>query len=324
MKLDLDSQIKQGVKIIQNGGIVAFPTETVYGLGANVFDEQAIAKIFETKNRPADNPLIVHISSLDMLSQLVTYISLENQKLIDQFWPGPLSLVFPKSELISDIVTAGLDTVVIRFPSNPIAKQFIAECSVPLAAPSVNPSGKPSSTQIQQIRDYFGNTVFIIDGEPSEIGLESTVINAIPKPPIILRQGYITQEQIEQVLGIKVELSQKTTKIQSPGMKYRHYAPEAKLELVPLTEDIISKIEFYLTQGYKVGALVSSEIHQISPSQVISFDLGSRDNYKTISANLYTGLHYFDSQKVDIILAESFHPEGLGIAIMDRLNKAAE
>jgi L-threonylcarbamoyladenylate synthase len=324
MKLDLDAQIKQGAKIIQNGGIVAFPTETVYGLGANVFDEQAIAKIFETKNRPADNPLIVHISSLEILPQLVNNISIDNQKLIDKFWPGPLSLVFPKSELISDIVTAGLDTVVIRFPSNPIAKQFISECGVPLAAPSVNPSGKPSSTQIQHIRDYFGNKVFIIDSEPSEIGLESTVINTIPKPPIILRQGYITQEQIKQVLGTKIELSQKTTKIQSPGMKYRHYAPEAKLELVPLTEDIVSKIELYLAKGYKVGALVSSEIYQILPSQVIGFDLGSRDNYKTISSNLYTGLHYFDSQKVDIILAESFNPKGLGIAIMDRLNRAAE
>jgi L-threonylcarbamoyladenylate synthase len=324
MKLDLDAQIKQGATIIQNSGIVAFPTETVYGLGANVFDEQAIAKIFKLKNRPADNPLIVHISSLEILPQLVNNISIDNQKLIDQFWPGPLSLVFPKSELIPDIVTASLDTVVIRFPSNPIARQFISECGVPLAAPSVNPSGKPSSTQTQQIRDYFSNKVFIIDGEPSEIGLESTVINTIPKHPIILRQGYITQEQIEQVLGSKVELSQKTTKIQSPGMKYRHYAPEAKLELIPLNGDIISKIEFYLTQGYKVGALVSSEIYQILPSQVIGFDLGSRDNYKTISSNLYAGLHYFDSQKVDIILAESFKPEGLGIAIMDRLNRAAE
>ena len=324
MKLDLDAQIKQGATIIQNSGIVAFPTETVYGLGANVFDEQAIAKIFKLKNRPADNPLIVHISSLEILPQLVNNISIDNQKLIEQFWPGPLSLVFPKSELIPDIVTAGLDTVVIRFPSNSIARQFISECGVPLAAPSVNPSGKPSSTQTQQIRDYFGNKVFIIDDEPSEIGLESTVINTIPKTPIILRQGYITQEQIKQVLGTKVEVSQKTTKIQSPGMKYRHYAPEAKLELIPLNGDIISKIEFYLTQGYKVGALVSSKIYQILPSQVIGFDLGSRNNYKTISSNLYAGLHYFDSQKVDIILSESFHPTGLGVAIMDRLNRAAE
>lgn len=324
MKLDLDAQIKQGAKIIQNGGIVAFPTETVYGLGANVFDEKAIAKIFKLKNRPADNPLIVHISSLDMLPQLVNNISTDNQKLIDKFWPGPLSLVFPKSELISDIVTAGLDTVVIRFPSDPIARKFISECGVPLAAPSVNPSGKPSSTQTQQIRNYFENNVFVVEGDPSEIGLESTVINALEKEPIILRQGYITQEQIEQVLGTKVELSQKTTKIQSPGMKYRHYAPEAKLELIPLNGDIVSKIELYLAQGYKVGALVSSEIYQILPYQVIGFDLGSRDNYKTVSSNLYAGLHYFDSQKVDIILAESFEQEGLGLAIMDRLNRAAE
>ncbi len=324
MKLNLDLQIQKGMQIIQNGGIVAFPTETVYGLGANVFDKQAIAKIFKLKNRPADNPLIVHISSLEILPQLVSNISSENQKLIDQFWPGPLSIVFPKSEIISDIVTAGLDTVVIRFPSNSIAKKFISKCSVPLAAPSVNPSGKPSSTQPQQIKDYFENNVFVIEGEPSEIGLESTVINALEKQPVILRQGYITQEQIEQILGTKVTLSQKTNKIQSPGMKYRHYAPEAKLELVPLDEDIASKIESYLAKGYKVGALISTEIYQILPSQVIGFDLGSRTNYKTVSSNLYAGLHYFDSQKVDIILAESFHPEGLGLAIMDRLNRASE
>jgi L-threonylcarbamoyladenylate synthase len=142
----LKSQVQQAVSIIKNGGIVAFPTETVYGLGANVFDKKAIQKIFDTKNRPADNPLIVHISSLEMLNQLTAYISPENQKLIDAFWPGPLGIVFPKSEFVPDIVTAGLDTVVIRFPSHPIAQYFISECNIPIAAPSVNPSGKPSST----------------------------------------------------------------------------------------------------------------------------------------------------------------------------------
>ena len=324
MKLDLDEQIKQGVKIIQTGGVVAFPTETVYGLGADIFNEQAIAKIFATKNRPADNPLIVHIGSLDMLSQLLDNISFENQKLIDQFWPGPLSLVFPKSKLIPDIVTSSLDTVVIRFPSDIIAQKFISECGVPLAAPSVNPSGKPSSTTASHIRDYFENKVFLIEGDPSKIGIESTVVNALVNPPIILRQGYINQEQIEQVLNTKVNLSQKTTKIQSPGMKYRHYAPEAKLELVPLGQNIMSRIEFYLDQNYKVGGLVSTQVYNLLPDTVLGFDLGDKNNLDNISANLYAGLHYFDSQEVDIIIAESFPTQGLGVAIMDRLKRAAE
>lgn len=324
MQLDLEAQILQASQIIRNGNLVAFPTETVYGLGANTFDPKAITKIFELKNRPTDNPLIVHISSLEMLPQLVNNISETNQKLIDNFWPGPLAIVFPKSKIIPDIVTAGLDTVVIRFPSNPIAQKLIAKCGVPLAAPSVNPSGKPSSTSPQHIRDYFDNRIFVVEGEPSEIGLESTVINTLEKTPVILRQGAITQDQIEKVLGITVKIAHKETKVQSPGMKYRHYAPKARLELVTLDQNIMSKIKFYLDQNYKVGALVSTEAYNTLPNTVIAFDLGSQDNYQNISANLYAGLHYFDSQKVDIIIAESFQNKGLGIAIMDRLNRASE
>jgi len=324
MQLDLEAQILQASQIIRNGNLVAFPTETVYGLGANTFDPKAITKIFELKNRPTDNPLIVHISSLEMLAQLVNNISETNQKLIDNFWPGPLAIVFPKSKIIPDIVTADLDTVVIRFPSNPIAQKLIAKCGVPLAAPSVNPSGKPSSTSPQHIRDYFDNRIFVVEGEPSEIGLESTVINTLEKTPVILRQGAITQDQIEKVLGITVKIAHKETKVQSPGMKYRHYAPKARLELVTLDQNIMSKIKFYLDQNYKVGALVSTEAYNTLPNTVIAFDLGSQDNYQNISANLYAGLHYFDSQKVDIIIAESFQNKGLGIAIMDRLNRASE
>lgn len=324
MKLDLEAQILEASQIIQKGELVAFPTETVYGLGADAFNPKAIIKIFKLKNRPADNPLIVHIGSLDILSKLVKDISELNRKLIDNFWPGPLAIVFPKSELIPDIVTAGLDTVVIRFPNNSIAKRLIIKCGVPLAAPSVNPSGKPSSTKPNHIIDYFENKVFVIEGKPSKIGLESTVINALVETPVILRQGAITKEHIEKVLGMEVKLAQKETKIQAPGMKYRHYAPEAKLELVPIGEDIISKIEFYTKQGQKVGALVSSEIYNTLPNKVIAFDLGSRLNYKNISSNLYDGLHYFDSKKVDIILAESFQNQGLGMAIMDRLVRATE
>ncbi len=324
MKLDLEGKILEAANIIQNGGLVAFPTETVYGLGANAFDTEAIAKIFKLKNRPVDNPLIVHISSIDMLSELVDNVSEFNQKLIDNFWPGPLAVVFPKSKLIPDIATAGLNTVVIRFPNNIIAQKLIEKSGVPLVAPSVNPSGKPSSTRPKHIQDYFEKQVFVVEGDESEIGLESTVINAMVNPPVILRQGAITQEQIEKVLALKISLAKKETKVQAPGMKYRHYAPEAKLELVPLGGDILDKIQFYLEQNYKVGALVSSEVYRFIPKEVFGFDLGSKENYKKISANLYDGLHYFDSQEVDIIVTESFQTQGLGLAIMDRLKRASE
>lgn len=323
MKLDLDSQILKASKIIQNGGLVAFPTETVYGLGADVFNSEAIAQIFKIKNRPADNPLIVHISSLDMLDKLVVNISTINQKLIDNFWPGSLSIVFPRSQLVPNIVTAGLDTVVIRFPINPIAQKLIQMCGVPLAAPSVNPSGKPSSTKPKHITDYFQNKIFVVEGEQSEIGLESTVINALNNTPVILRQGSISQQQIEKILNTKISLAKKNTEIQSPGMKYKHYAPEAKIELVPLKNSVLSRIKFYISKKYKVGALVSSELYEILPKEILGFNLGSRENYNKISANLYDGLHYFDSQDVDIIIAESFQKQGLGIAIMDRLIRAA-
>jgi L-threonylcarbamoyladenylate synthase len=319
----LKSQVQQGVSIIEHGGIVAFPTETVYGLGANVFDEQAIQQIFDTKNRPADNPLIVHISSLEMLNQLVAYISPENQKLMNTFWPGPLGIVFPKSKLVPDIVTAGLDTVVIRFPSHPIAQYFISTCNIPIAAPSVNPSGKPSSTHHNHITDYFGQNVFVIEGNFSDIGLESTVITTIDKPTI-LRQGAISQSDIEHILQIPVYIAkQHTSKIQSPGMKYKHYAPNAPIQLIPLEEHILSIIQDYMKKGYRIGALVSSEIYIQLPPSICRFDLGSKNDYKAISAHLYDGLHFFDSQDIDIIIAESFHPIGIGIAIMDRLSRAA-
>lgn len=320
----LKSQLQQAVSIIKNGGIVAFPTETVYGLGANVFDEKAIQKIFYTKNRPADNPLIVHISSLEMLNQLTPYISPENQKLIDAFWPGPLGIVFPKSEFVPDIVTAGLDTVVIRFPSHPIAQYFISECNTPIAAPSVNPSGKPSSTHHNHIIEYFGNSIFVIKGDSSDIGLESTVITTIDKPTV-LRQGAISQSDIQNILKVPIYIAQKgTSRVKSPGMKYKHYAPNAPIQLIPLKENIIPIIQDYIKKGYRIGALVSSENYTQLPPNIIGFNLGSQNNYTDISAHLYDGLHFFDSQDIDIIIAESFQPIGIGIAIMDRLSRAAD
>lgn len=321
--MDNSSQIIEASHILQSGGVVAFPTETVYGLGANVFNTHALEHIFYIKKRPADNPLIVHIASLDMLPQLVKEISPYNQKLIDHFWPGPLGIVFPKSKLIPDIVTAHLDTVVIRFPSNPIAQELINTCGFPIAAPSVNPSGKPSSTHHSHVKDYFGDQVFVIEGDASTIGIESTVITTLDKPRI-LRQGAITQDEIEQVLEISLDHTATTHHLpQSPGMKYPHYAPNAPIHLASIQDNILDTIATYTKQGYIVGALVSSEIYHHLPNSVIGFDLGSQGDYPTLSARLYDGLHFFDSSAVNLIIAESFHPIGMGIALMDRLSRAA-
>lgn len=321
--MDNSSQIIEASHILQSGGVVAFPTETVYGLGANVFNTHALEQIFYIKKRPADNPLIVHIASLDMLPQLVQDISPYNQKLIDHFWPGPLGIVFPKSKLIPDIVTAHLDTVVIRFPSNPIAQELINTCGFPIAAPSVNPSGKPSSTHHSHVKDYFGDQVFVIEGDASNIGIESTVITTLDKPRI-LRQGAITQAEIEHVLGISLDNATKTPHLpQSPGMKYPHYAPNAPIHLVLIQDNILDTITTYTKQGYIVGALVSSEIYKHLPDSVIGFDLGSQNDYSTLSARLYDGLHFFDSTAVNLIIAESFQQIGMGVALMDRLSRAA-
>lgn len=332
MDAKVESQIQKAKNLLTSGDVVAFPTETVYGIGANVFDISAIKKVFEVKKRPQENPLIAHISSPEMLTTLVTEVSPMNQILIDSFWPGPLSIVFPKRPEVPSIVTAGLDTIVVRFPAHPIAQALITECGFPLAAPSVNPSGKPSSTHQQHVIDYFQEKIFVIEGNFSDIGLESTVISTLDGTPTILRQGAITKEELEHVLGQEVMIAKHTedAKTTSPGMKFKHYSPRAPIEVIPLskTEEIDQTIRDkafdHLSNGKKVGALVSQETRFSLPPQVVSFSLGPRNNFSTISARLYDGLHGFDLTDVDIILVESFPEEGLGATIMDRIQRAAQ
>lgn len=332
MDAKVESQIQKAKNLLTSGDVVAFPTETVYGIGANVFDISAIKKVFEVKKRPQENPLIAHISSPEMLTTLVTEVSPMNQILIDSFWPGPLSIVFPKRPEVPSIVTAGLDTIVVRFPAHPIAQALITECGFPLAAPSVNPSGKPSSTHQQHVIDYFQEKIFVIEGNFSDIGLESTVISTLDGTPTILRQGAITKEELEHVLGQEVMIAKHTedAKTTSPGMKFKHYSPRAPIEVIPLskTEEIDQTIRDkafdHLANGKKVGALVSQETRFSLPPQVVTFSLGPRNNFSTISARLYDGLHRFDLTDVDIILVESFPEEGLGATIMDRIHRAAQ
>jgi L-threonylcarbamoyladenylate synthase len=230
------------------------------------------------------------------------------------------------------VVTAGLETIVVRFPAHPVAQKLILECGFPLAAPSVNPSGKPSSTHHQHVLDYFEDSLFVIADNSSSIGLESTVISTLVDPPVILRQGAITKEDIEQVIHLPVLLVSHSShqKPLSPGQKFRHYSPKAPIEIIPLSPtssievNIHQKALEHLSFGRKVGALIAEETTPSLPSDVVSFVLGPRDNLSLISSRLYAGLHNFDLTDVDIILVESFPEDGLGATIMDRFYRAAQ
>ncbi|MBZ4667001.1 MAG: threonylcarbamoyl-AMP synthase [Defluviitaleaceae bacterium] len=326
--------IKEAAQIIQSGGLVAFPTETVYGLGANALDETSVKKIFEAKGRPSDNPLIVHIASKEELPKLVEYIPKKAQILMDAFWPGPLTLIFPKSNIIPYSITAGLSTVAIRLPQNKIARALIETAGVPIAAPSANTSGKPSPTKASHvIEDLNGKIEMILDGGPVLVGLESTVVDVTGDIPVILRPGGITKEMLEEAVGeVLVDpaiLSQKAlaSTPKAPGMKYKHYAPKAKVTIV---EGELSKVITVINkltkekqaQHLKVGIMATEQTKDSYAGDCIIV-VGDRSNPETIAANLFDTLRAFDEAGMDVVLAEAFSYEEIGFAIMNRLQKAA-
>ncbi len=232
-----EKEIREAASIIISGGVIAFPTETVYGLGANAFDEKAVKKIFEIKKRPPDNPLIVHIADKKDIFIVGRDIPPFALLLAKKFWPGPLTMVIPKNPSIPDIVSGGLDTVAVRMPAHPVALKLIRLASVPIAAPSANPAGKPSATQYHHVKKYFGDKIKVLKGKV-KIGIESTVIDLTQKPPVILRPGSVSKDEIEKVIGEKVielretKVRKKTTRVKSPGVKYRHYKPDGYLILI--------------------------------------------------------------------------------------------
>jgi L-threonylcarbamoyladenylate synthase len=322
------SQIRQAAKIIRSGGLVAFPTETVYGLGANALDARAVKKIFVAKGRPSDNPLIVHISDMADLGILADHISSEAFDLMDKFWPGPLTIVLKKSKIVPKIVTGGLDTVAIRMPKNKIAQKLIEESGFPIAAPSANIAGRPSPTMAKHvIEDLTDKISMIIDGGPTKIGIESTVIDLSRKTPMLLRPGNVTLEQLHQVLNkimIHPVIYGKKTKSthRSPGMKYRHYSPKAKIILIEGTKSkanqkIIQLVQHYKGQGLRVGILGTENHTKSDMNQFVG------KNPEKIAANLFKSFREFDSKKIDIILAQGISKKGLGLGIMNRLGKAA-
>lgn len=322
--------IIKSAKLILNDEVVAIPTETVYGLGANGLSERAVLKIFKAKNRPQDNPLILHISSYEMMEKLVCGLNDEIKKFLNYFWPGPLTVIMKKNKIIPDSVSCGLDTVAIRMPNNEIAKKLIEECDVPIAAPSANISGKPSPTTAEDVfADMDGEISAIIDGGFCNIGIESTVLDLTKKPYTILRPGFYTREDFlkyEDEIFIDDALVTGNKIPKSPGQKYRHYAPKAKV-LVISTKDRkksseeIEKI-FNENKNFKVGIFKFEEtILNIESENILS--LGSINNLKEMSRVLFRGLRELDKREVDLIIVEGCQEQEIGFSIMNRLKKSA-
>ena len=329
-----DGELAEAAEILRNGGLVAIPTETVYGLGANALDESASKKIYEAKGRPSDNPLIAHISCMDELSALVSEIPEAGRKLAEKYWPGPLTMVFPKKEIVPYGTTGGLETVAIRMPSDPVANRLIKLAGVPVAAPSANTSGRPSPTKAEHVvEDMNGKIEMIIDSGEVGIGVESTIVDVSGKVPMLLRPGAITMEMLRETLG-EVEIDpailgplSADVKPKAPGMKYRHYAPQAEMTLVEgemehVVEFINQEAKLALEAGLKVGIICTEESRESYHCGMLKV-IGSRENEESVAHNLFAVLREFDDQKVDCIFSESFSKDRLGQAIMNRLCKAA-
>lgn len=335
IKIDKDNfnieDLKAGAKIIRSGGIVAFPTETVYGLGANGLDAKAVEKIYKAKGRPADNPLILHIGQVDQLEDLVEEVPLDALKCIDVFWPGPLTIILKASQKVPHIISGGLETVAVRMPENKIARALINLSGVPLAAPSANLSGKPSPTSaVHVIDDMDGKIEMIIDGGETGIGLESTVLDLSEDTPTILRPGGITREDLRKILPMVVEdkANLKSDMVpKSPGQKYRHYAPKAEMIVFTGTiEGIVKNINNHLArailQGKRVGVMATDETKDMYGGSFVK-SLGTRSDKATIARELFSTIREFDREDVDLILAEGVDLDDIGLAIMNRMIKAS-
>ncbi len=334
-----ESDLQTAGDILRQGGTVAFPTETVYGLGANGLDSEAASKIYKAKGRPSDNPLIIHIADKNELGALVKNVSESAEKLMKKFWPGPLTIIFQKSDIVPYGTTGGLETVAIRMPSHPVAQELLKVAKVPVAAPSANASGRPSPTTAKHvIEDLDGKIDMIVDGGQVGIGIESTIIDMSGDVPMLLRPGFITkamlEEEVGEVLVDKVVLAKSKEEIESddykpkaPGMKYKHYAPKAELIMFEgETDKVVNKINELVAEdekkGVKSGVICTDETKgYYKANQVIS--IGSRSDDKEIAHNLYGVLRDFDETDIQYIYSETFYDTGLGEAVMNRLIKAA-
>lgn len=328
-----DEELKEASAVIRSGGLVAFPTETVYGLGGDATNPEASRKIYAAKGRPSDNPLIVHIADFSQLRNIVAEVPQEAEKLAETFWPGPLTMILRKNDVIPYETTGGLDTVAIRMPSHPVARAFLQDSGCMIAAPSANTSGRPSPTTAQHVwGDLHGKIEILLDGGPVGIGIESTIVDLSEEKPMILRPGFITQEMLSAVLGdvgVDPGLASENSKQppKAPGMRYRHYAPKADLTLVEGTmEEVISKINALTREaqamGKSVGVLATEENKDCYVADHVIV-IGQRQDEAEIARHLFDVLRQFDDLQVDLIYSESFVAAGVGQAIMNRLLKAA-
>ena len=325
--------IAKAGQILKDGGLVAFPTETVYGLGANALDVNAASKIYAAKGRPSDNPLIIHIAKMESLDKIASQVPERALELAKVYWPGPLTMIFPKSEIVPCQITGGLTSVAVRMPNHAIALELIEAGGGFIAAPSANTSGRPSPTSAAHVAEDLGDSVdMIIDGGDTTIGLESTIIDFSSDEITILRPGAITQDMIEAVIG-PVEMSKSklidvdNTAPRAPGMKYTHYAPKAPLYIVTgevkaVVDKINTSVQESLDKGSLAGIICAEENLDKYPSGVIK-SLGKLEDEESIARHLYGALREFDSSGVAVIYSESFDTPHLGVAIMNRLKKAA-
>lgn len=324
--------MKEAGELLKAGALVAFPTETVYGLGANALDEKAAAKIYAAKGRPSDNPLIVHIADMDALPLITAEIPEAAKKLAAKFWPGPLTMVMRKSDVVPYGTTGGLDTVAVRMPSHPIALEMIRHGGGYIAAPSANTSGRPSPTLASHVADDMTGIIpMILDGGAVGIGIESTIVDLTDEIPTILRPGFITKEMLQEVVG-EVQIDKgldadSKTPPKAPGMKYRHYAPKAELMIVEgASEAVVEKINALVKEneekGICTGIIGTEETVSRYPAGIVKC-MGTRNDELSISSHLYGILREFDESDAKVIYSESFEEGAMGSAIMNRLLKAA-
>ncbi len=334
-KADLENGkiFQAAAEILKQGGLVAFPTETVYGLGGDALKADAAGKIYNAKGRPSDNPLIVHIAETDSVYQLAADVPEQAKKLMEAFWPGPLTIIFKKKEIVPDTTTGGLDTVAVRMPSHPVALKLIKDSGVYIAAPSANLSGRPSPTTAAHVmQDMQGRIDMILDGGAVGIGIESTIVDVTGDRPTILRPGFISAQMIKDILGDviidpAIACMDKNLRPKAPGMKYTHYAPKGQLTIVEGSrEKVAGEIERLVAEkknaGYKTAVLADTDNVGLYSCENV-FDAGSKKNEITVSAGLYAILRSCDDIGADYIYSESFEECDMGYAIMNRLIKAS-
>lgn len=326
-----DEALKRAGQCIKDGGLVAFPTETVYGLGGDGLNEVAAKNIYLAKGRPSDNPLILHINDQKMLGRIVSEVTSMAKKIMTAFCPGPITIILPKSNIVPKAVTGGLDTIAVRMPDNDIARALIKYADTPIAAPSANISGRPSPTTAQAVyKDLQSRIDMVLDGGACQFGVESTIVDCTEDVPIILRPGAITKEMLEEIFPVvKIDKAIVGANVvpKAPGMKYKHYAPKVDMILIEgdnekMSSSIKEILHKYENEGKKVGLLVSDEVaNELNHQNTFSY--GSQENLAQIASEIYEGLRYFDDKDVDIILAQGTTDKGIGLAIMNRLHKAS-